>query len=466
MRTRQKIRLTLTALTAVLLLGVYLWLLMEERHGGEGDDSLCIYTLEASSIERLTFTGADGLVALRRQDDRWVWEQEEDFPLNQNFTGTMVAKTAALWAKRAVAEGEEHFAVYGLDQPSNVITVTAGDQKKVIYLGSANSASGDYYMALEGSGKIYTVDASFYNIFSGSILSMAVRESLPDFTIDDMIQVTVTEGEQEIIFARETKSNGAEPGRWLVWSREEGEKSTSGLVEPPVSASPGDETLVSRLLAQIPKLRYEELAAYHPDGQELEARGLGNHGARLQVLYQKNGIQEIYSLLIGDETGGYRFVYPENGQGIYKVSASSLSPFQNLAAEAYLSLSVAQVRREELEGITISGESFQTEYTLESQPDGSVLFYHDKEEITEKEFNSIYFPLYSLTAEKRVTDIAGQLTRPGTLTINYRRLSGLGEDILVELIAYDQNYYAARVNGKAELLVNRQRVNGILELWK
>ena len=34
------------------------------------------------------------------------------------------------------------------------------------------------------------------------------------------------------------------------------------------------------------------------------------------------------------------------------------------------------------------------------------------------------------------------------------------------LIAYDQNYYGAKVNGKAELLVNRQQVHRLMELWK
>ena len=34
--------------------------------------------------------------------------------------------------------------------------------------------------------------------------------------------------------------------------------------------------------------------------------------------------------------------------------------------------------------------------------------------------------------------------------------------VQAELIPYDQNYYGAKVNGKAFLLVNRQRVNEIL----
>lgn len=494
LRAWQRVRLLMAALTAVVLLGIYLWMVFLEHRTENGEDGLCIYAMEASAIDRLTFTGAEGPITLVRRGETWIWEQEEEFPLNQNFTDTMVEKTAALRAGAVVAEGKEHYGTYGLDQPSNVITVEAGDQEKVIYLGRVNSGSGDSYMAVEGSEKIYTVDASFSNIFSGSILSMAARESLPDFTQEDVIRFTVAEGEREITFFREKEedAHGQKPGWMVRESIHEGTQSVSkepavrepvpmepaakGSVsketvakgpaakEPLPEACPADEALVSRLLAQIPKIRYEELAAYHPDEKKLEKWGLQAPALQLQVVYRKDGGEDLFSLGIGAEEDGCRYLYPQGGQGIYKSRDSYVTPFRNLTADAFLSLSVAQVRREELEGITVSMGEIHREYTLEARKDGGTTFRRDGEGITEKEFNSIYYPLYSLTAEKRVTDMGSQLTRSPALTIEYTRLPGCGEPVLVELIAYDQNYYAARVNGRAELLVNRQRVHALMEL--
>lgn len=514
LRAWQRVRLLMTALTTVVLLGIYLWMVFQEHRTEDGEDGLCIYAMEASAIDRLTFTGAEGPITLVRRGKAWIWEQEEEFPLNQNFTDTMVEKTAVLRAGAVVAEGKEQYGTYGLDQPSNVITVGAGDQEKVIYLGRVNSGSGDSYMAVEGSEKIYTVDASFSNIFSGSILSMAARESLPDFTQEDVIRFTVAEGEREIIFFREKEedAHGQKPG-WMV--RENIHEGTQPVSKEPAArepvpresaargpatkesaagepaargpatkesaakepaskespardplpeACPADEALVSRLLAQIPKIRYEELAAYHPDEKKLEEWGLQAPALRLQVVYRKDGGEELFSLGIGAEEDGCRYLYPQGGQGIYKSRDSYVMPFRNLTADAFLSLSVAQIRREELKGITVSMGEIHREYTLEAPKDGGATFRLDGEGITEKEFNSIYYPLYSLTAEKRVTDMGSQLTRSPALTIEYTRLPGCGEPVLVELIAYDQNYYAARVNGRAELLVNRQRVHALMEL--
>lgn len=293
---------------------------------------------------------------------------------------------------------------------------------------------------------------------------MAARESLPDFTQEDVIRFTVAEGEREITFFREKEedTHGQKPGWMVRESIHEGTQSVSK--EPLPEACPADEALVSRLLAQIPKIRYEELAAYHPDEKKLEEWGLQASALRLQVVYRKDGREELFSLGIGAAEDGCRYLYPQGGQGIYKSRDSYITPFQNLTADAFLSLSVAQVRREELKGITVSMGEFHKEYTLEAPKDGRTTFRRDGEGITEKEFNSIYYPLYSLTAEKRVTDMGSQLTRPPALTIEYTRLPGCGEPVLVELIAYDQNYYAARVNGRAELLVNRQRVHALMEL--
>ena len=109
MKRRQKTRLLLTAFTAAVLLGVYLWMVFQERRAENGEDGIRVYTMEAAAIDRLAFTGEEGPVTLVRRGEQWFWQQEEAFPLNQNFTKTMVDKTAVLEARAVVAEGKEHY---------------------------------------------------------------------------------------------------------------------------------------------------------------------------------------------------------------------------------------------------------------------------------------------------------------------------------------------------------------------
>lgn len=466
MKKRQKRNLILTAFAAVFLLAVYIFLLFSDSRKKEGND-LTIYTLEEGLVDRLEFTGRDGAVSLIKKDDIWLYEKDESFPLNQKFVETMLKKTAVLKTERCVAEGKEHFAEYGLDQPSNKITVTAGGRKKVIDLGDCNGATGDYYMTVEGTEKIYTADATFYNLFSNSILSMASRESLPGIAPDSITEFSVAEKGKKIIFCKNSSAaggngNSSENGEknsngisgWTV--REEGEEQGAGEIRE------ADSSLVMQLLSQVIKLRYEEMAVYRPREEELESCGLAKPEAELRIIWLEEEKPVTYVIRIGKKEGENRYVYAENGQGIYRTAGSSLQPFLNLTADAFLTLNVAPVKQQELERLTVLADSRRAEFTIESADGGKKIYYLNGREITEKEFNSFYYPLYGFSAEKRVSDVADQLTQAPVLTLIYDRKEEAGEDWKVELIPYDQNYYGAKVNGRAVLLVNRQKVNDLL----
>ena len=65
-----------------------------------------------------------------------------------------------------------------------------------------------------------------------------------------------------------------------------------------------------------------------------------------------------------------------------------------------------------------------------------------------------------MEAEKRVTDVAGLLTQEPLIAMDYQTAGG--DTRRTELIPYDQNYYAAKTDGTAVLLVNRTSVNTLL----
>ena len=46
------------------------------------------------------------------------------------------------------------------------------DKEVKILLGDTNGATGDCYMAVEGAGKVYTVDATFQTLFSNGLTAM------------------------------------------------------------------------------------------------------------------------------------------------------------------------------------------------------------------------------------------------------------------------------------------------------
>lgn len=158
MRKEEKKNLILMGLTAVCLLVIYLLLgWMQSRQSAQDDTT--VYTLDQDAVVGLEYGSSDNTVKLVKKDNIWVYADDENFPLNQNFVETMVNKTTELKARRRVASGKNAFRKYGLEMPAIVVQVKTADRVIKILLGDINSATGDCYMAVEGNEKVYTVDA-------------------------------------------------------------------------------------------------------------------------------------------------------------------------------------------------------------------------------------------------------------------------------------------------------------------
>lgn len=435
-------------LTAVFLLIIYLLLGWTQSRQSAQDDTT-VYTLAQDSVVGLEYGSGNDTVNLVKKDDVWVYADDENFPLNQNFLETMVNKTTQLKARRRVASGENAFQKYGLETPSIVVQVKTADRVIKILLGDINSATGDCYMAVEGNDKVYTVDATFYTLFSNDIMSMASRESLPDMQMENVESFRIENDENTIEFQK------TDDGNWITSENTE-----------------ADSGLVTELFAKILKLRYEQMVVYQPGEEQLAEYGLDTPQTRLTIHYTdaESSDKKSFELLIshaGPETDeqekAARYVYSREGCGIYTIRESNLVDFFQIAPEDFLSLSVAPVKKDRFDTLTIQTESGSVEFSIDRENDQQQEIYHlNESEITEAEFNSIYYQLYAFSAERRVTDIADQLTREPVLTYTYSSRTD-GEAVTqVELIPYDQNYYGAKVNGKALLLVNRQKVNELL----
>lgn len=458
MRRGQKRNLLLASVTAFLLLAIY-FMIPPDTGGGAGEeDSLAVYSMDADTVTGLAFNSEGGRIALVRKDGGWVYAEDGAFPLNQNFVDTMLEKTARLTARRFVAEGSGRFHEFGLDQPSNEITVTGTAGIETIYLGSTNSATGDCYMAVEGSEKIYTVDATFPNLFSISLNAMAARETLPGISLNNMIAAAVLEDGRKIAFCKSAQGDGG----WSV-SEDDGE------------ARPADDGLVSGCLGKLVKLRYEEMAVYRPTETQMEEYGVTGEGTKagslIRIAYKdgsgqdgKDDAAKEFVLHIGKDgaDGLDTYVYPEGGQGIYTVKKNSLEPFMHLSSEDFSSLSIAPVKAEALTGLVLTWAEGRAEFAVSPQEGKKAVYTLNGHELTEAGFNAFYYPLYGLTAEKRVSDMASQLTGSPVLTIEYQCVPGTVDSMTVEFIPYDQNYYGARADGRAFLLVNKQRVNSLM----
>ena len=443
------------SLVCLALAAAYV-LLLKIPQKGEAQGDLVLYRLEQEEIFRITF-GQPERITLVKGNDGWHDEADEDFPLNQAFVDTMLEKAAQLTVLRQVAEGNE--SSYGLDKPANIITVETNSEKKTIYLGTVNSATGASYLRLDGSDRIYTVESAFANIFSNSLTAMAARDTVPGLLPDDVTKFEILEGTGGIRLLRVADEGGQSGNtggsrKWSVRMLKDGAEDTA--------ARPADDGAVVSIITSLIRLRFHEMAFYKPDGEILERCGLSQPALTLHVEW---GEGETYELSIGGRVDeGNVYAYVRETDAVYLLDEDLAIPFRRLGLSDFLTLDIAPVLPDELETFQILTGDEKTEYEL-MREDGRITgALKNGEEITLAQFNALYYQIYGMMAEKRVDDVSKELTQEPVVTLIFVRSREAGGTLTVEIVPYDNNYYAVRTDGRAELLMNRRTAQRLIDL--
>ena len=154
--------------TAVLLLiafGLGLWVWFGETGGGAGDPATRkLFPVEIEEVTALELPLKDeGRVRLVRATpigtEPAAWALE--FPIARPAAGEQVADllrgVTGLETRARLDDVGEDRTPFGLDAPSAVVRVEAGDRTHVLRLGRETPFGGDQYVSIEGDEAVYTV---------------------------------------------------------------------------------------------------------------------------------------------------------------------------------------------------------------------------------------------------------------------------------------------------------------------
>lgn len=252
------------------------------------------------------YDGAVTLRFVREGDDRWVWQDEPDFPLDEAALSALLALPETVTAGEEVAaEGE--LSSYGLENPQKYITVTVDGTDYTTWLG-AQATDGRWY-ALLPDETVRLVPEETGTSLSVSIYSLATLPALPALTAENLRTLTVTNSEGTSF----TVSCG-EDGVRRTHVRDVTE-ATAALVE------------------ELGALTITTCLDYEPAEGALAVCALDTPAAALEVGYiSEVGLEAELSLRVGGETGdGGRFVTLNGESTIYRMEESGLAALLALA---------------------------------------------------------------------------------------------------------------------------------------
>ena len=292
---KRKTTTLLLGITAIAALGIAYWQLCSYNEKEEaaaladaaGEE---ILNIDTDNLCTISFLIEGQEKTFCRDEDSWILEQDETFPVDEAQILEVVGQLTPLQAVR-VLENAGNPSEYGLDHPQNELILTDEEGTvTTLAIGDANSGTGDVYVMLnEDASVVYTIDSELLASFSDNLYDYAYSDEMPLLQVSDIIGVSV-----------ETGADGyelyLEDAKWQV---RELRQSDDGVMLSGESKS-ADQDTVNTAMSSLGSLAYADFVEHNcTDDSEY---GFEKNDTVLIIRYQVEKQGEMTAVLENKET--------------------------------------------------------------------------------------------------------------------------------------------------------------------
>ena len=463
----------------------------------EEENKTEVFSVKTEDIKSLEFIVDKKETTFEKKDDSWVKKDETDFPVNQTTLDSAASAIETVEADR-VLENVDNLTEYGLDSPSNTITVDTSDGTTKFNIGDENTSTNQYYITKDDDDStVYVVAASTVTPFMDSLYDYAQGEDFP--TIDSSTVKKVQVSEDKDSYVLEENSDGA---TWDVSSDGSSDKETA------------DTTAAGNVTSGLGNFAFDQFVDYN--AEDLSKYGLDNPYATITVDYQEEvedtssdssesdstasesdskdtegdegdstdasddssssedtkttTVDKQLVIYVGDEAvDGSRYVTVDNKQ-IYTMSTDTLSAVIDKTPSDLWSLIVNYLSVKNLDQLQVTyGETTSTvnvSRETSTDDDGNeketTTYQLDGKEIESTTFTTFYNKLINMAGQKRLTDVYTPAADPEMTAVF---TDSDKNQTTVTFYTYDTNYYAAVVGDKV-FLVNKMTVKEMFNAYE
>lgn len=498
--------------------GLNTYVFKEEKteSSSEEESKTEVFSVKTDDIKSLEFIVDKKETTFEKKDDSWVKKDETAFPVNQTTLDSAASAIEKVEADRVLKKVDD-LTEYGLDSPSNTVTVDTSDGTTKFNIGDENTSTNQYYISKDDDDStVYVVAADTVTPFMKSLYDYAQGEDFP--TIDSSTVKKVQVSEDKDSYVLEENSDGA---TWDVSSDGSSDKETA------------DTTAAGNVTSGLGNFAYDQFVNYN--AEDLSQYGLDKPYATITVDYQEEvkddssdstdssekdstasesdsesdsesvdstddkasaensstdssdstdasddssssedtkttTVDKQLVIYVGDEASdGSRYVTVDN-KHIYTMSADTLSAVIDKAPSDLWSLIVNYLSVKNLDQlqVTYGGATNTVNVSRETSKDDdgndkeTTTYQLDGKEIESTTFTTFYNKLINMAGQKRLTDAYTPATDPEMTAVF---TDSDKNQTTVTFYTYDTNYYAAVVGNKV-FLVNKMTVKEMFNAYE
>ena len=147
----------------------------EKKEKEEKENEITVTELDTDDVTAFSYQVSGETLSFTKDGDEWVYDQDTSLDLDEDVVNGMIEKAASLTADDSF-DDYDSLADYGLDQPSNTITLTTKDSTTTLYLGNQNAMTSQYYLMTGDGETVYAVDNTLSTTFSKTVDSLVKEE--------------------------------------------------------------------------------------------------------------------------------------------------------------------------------------------------------------------------------------------------------------------------------------------------
>lgn len=493
----------------------------EKENAEEEEEKTQVFSISSEDVQSIKFVIDKKEVTFEKNNDEWVKSDERDFPVDQDKLIEAIGSLNNVEADR-VLDNVTDTTEYGLDDPTNTITITDKDGKEtVLHVGMENASTSQYYVENgEDESKIYVVADSVFQPFMKTLYDYAKAGTFPVIDSSTISNVTVDENDDSYTLTKDDNT-----GLWNIQDQDGAEKADSAKVSSLTSsiASIAYGSFVNYNCKDLSEygldkpygtitINYQEEVEEKSDSSEDGDASEENSTDEQDTTEDKKDISATDStedkddastvdsteedtsvtdssdtqtrmvnremtILVGDQSDDDgRYVMVNNSKEIYTISNDTLSVFLGKTKEDFWDMTVSYLSVNNLESLQAEyqGETHVIDVSRETSEDNSgddssttsttTLSYQlDGTELDDSTpFTTFYNKLINMTGQKRLTE-KYENNNKSDFDVELEDVDG--EKTKIDYYQYDTNFYAAVV-GQKVYLVNKMTVKELIDSYK
>ncbi len=266
--------LVLVAILAGLVIGSVLLKKMNEVEEETPDEntSVVIFDKGSAIATSIHFKTKDNEMSFSYVNEDWVYDKDNNFPLNQDRVAAMAQAIGKVSATVTLDNASEDLSDYGLAKPSITVDAVFSDKtEKTFLFGDKNGFNSCVYFMIKGDKNVYMVEENLSEPFAADL------DYLYEPEIYTLQKEGITYDEVSSISLTTVKKDSATVANKIT-----------------------DEKGIYDLFELIYTLDLSDYEDYYADSDEMKSSyGISPEGERFTVTYKVDDKEKEYTVYIG-----------------------------------------------------------------------------------------------------------------------------------------------------------------------